>query len=99
MHVLKGFRMKLIDILKDPMDDKLVPMVPEAAEEVKLILVTEPVCAPRLTLVHSSNTVSKPDAAREPRVAPKLALVTKHGFDAALKLSEEMVSQLHTKKK
>ncbi len=103
MKILKGIGIRgtmagLVGIFKDekdPMDEKLIAMPCEQAFAPGLTLAAEPVLAPRLTLVPDLAPSIKRRKASRPLVAPKLSIVRNRGMEAALRLSAEMLTQIH----
>ncbi len=74
----------IVDIFKNPMDEKLIAMAPEPEMVPKLVLV------PDLEIVPEQAVAPKPSAE-----TPKLYLVPERAMDAALRLSQEMVASIN----
>lgn len=92
MKILKEINIRnavvnIVDIFKNPTDEKLIAIAPEPAMVPKLVLV------PDLTIVPEPAMASKP-----PAVAPKLTIVPERAMDAALRLSREMVARINKKR-
>lgn len=77
---------------KDPIDKKLIEKTPE------LILIPKIILVPELTPDPIPALNPRPASTPKPIMIPKLTLVPKQSMDAALILSEMMVTQLNARR-
>ena len=84
---------------KDTMDEKLIAMPCKETFVPRLVLAAQPVVASGLTLVPDLAPSIKRTKASSSLEAPKLSIARNRGMEAALRLSDDMVTQMQINKK